>query len=72
MSKGLMEPEDLVIVDQQGQQLNGGRGVSSEIAMHLLIYGKRPDIHAVVHAHPPTATGFAAAGMALDRALCAE
>jgi L-fuculose-phosphate aldolase len=40
--------------------------------MHLLIYAKRRDIHAVVHAHPPTATGFAAAGMALDRALCAE
>jgi L-fuculose-phosphate aldolase len=40
--------------------------------MHLLIYGKRPDVGAVVHAHPPTATGFAAAGLALDRALCAE
>ncbi len=72
MSKGLMEPEDMVIVDQQGTKLSGARGVSSEIAMHLLIYGKRPDINAVVHAHPPTATGFAAAGMALDAALCAE
>ncbi len=72
MSKGLMEPDDLVIVDDKGNKLSGTRGVSSEIAMHLLIYGKRPDIHAVVHAHPPTATGFAAAGMALDRALCAE
>ena len=40
--------------------------------MHLLIYRKRPDVNAVVHAHPPTATGFAAAGMALDRALCSE
>jgi L-fuculose-phosphate aldolase len=40
--------------------------------MHLLIYARRPDVGAVVHAHPPTATGFAAAGMALDRALCAE
>lgn len=72
MSKGLMEPEDLVIVDRQGRKLSGTRGVSSEIAMHLLIYGKRPDIGAVVHAHPPTATGYAAAGMALDRAICAE
>lgn len=72
MSKGLMEPEDLVLVDGGGNKLGGARGVSSEIAMHLLIYSKRPDIHAVVHAHPPTATGFAAAGMALDRALCAE
>jgi L-fuculose-phosphate aldolase len=72
MSKGLMQPEDLVVVDLEGKKLSGTRGVSSEIAMHLLIYGKRPDIGAVVHAHPPTATGFAAAGLALDCALCAE
>jgi L-fuculose-phosphate aldolase len=37
-----------------------------------LIYKLRPDVQAVVHAHPPTATGFAAAGMALDQALCSE
>jgi L-fuculose-phosphate aldolase len=72
MSKGLMQEDDLVVVDEQGKKLSGSRGVSSEIAMHLLIYGKRPDIGAVVHAHPPTATGFAAAGLALDCALCAE
>ncbi|HUI84022.1 MAG TPA: class II aldolase/adducin family protein [Candidatus Binatia bacterium] len=72
MSKGLMQADDLVIVDRQGRKLSGSRDVSSEIAMHLLIYGKRPDIGAVVHAHPPTATGYAAAGLALDRALCAE
>ena len=40
--------------------------------MHLLIYRLRPDVGAVVHAHPPTATGYAAAGIALDRALCSE
>jgi L-fuculose-phosphate aldolase len=72
MSKGLMEPEDLVIVDSCGSKLNGARGVSSEIAMHVLIYRSRPDVGAVVHAHPPTATGYAAAGLALDRALCSE
>jgi L-fuculose-phosphate aldolase len=72
MSKGLIEVDDLVIVNQQGKKLSGARDVSSEIAMHLLIYGKRRDVGAVVHAHPPTATGFAAAGLALDRALCAE
>ena len=72
MSKGLMECDDMVIVDAEGNKLNGSRGVSSELAMHLLIYRKRRDINAVVHAHPPTATGFAAAGLALDRALCAE
>ncbi|HLI62651.1 MAG TPA: class II aldolase/adducin family protein [Terriglobales bacterium] len=72
MSKGLLEVDDLVIVDQEGKKLSGTRDVSSEIAMHLLIYSKRRDIGAVVHAHPPTATGFAVAGLALDRALCAE
>jgi len=72
MSKGLMEPEDLVIVDQQGRKVSGSRDASSEIAMHLLIYRRRPDVNAVVHAHPPTATGYAAAGLALDRALCSE
>ncbi len=72
MSKGLMEPEDLVMVDPSGDKVNGSRGVSSEIAMHLLIYRLRPDVGAVVHAHPPTATGYAAAGIALDRALCSE
>ncbi len=72
MSKGLIEADDLVIVDPDGHKLRGPRDVSSEIAMHLLIYRRRRDVGAVVHAHPPTATGFAAAGMALDRALCAE
>jgi L-fuculose-phosphate aldolase len=72
MSKGLLEPDDLVIVDPNGRKLSGRRDVSSEIAMHLLIYRSRRDVGGVVHAHPPTATGFAAAGMALDRALCAE
>jgi L-fuculose-phosphate aldolase len=72
MSKGLMEPEDLVVVDCQGHKSHGCREVSSEIAMHLLIYRMRSDVHAVVHAHPPTATGFAASGMALDRPLVSE
>jgi len=72
MSKGLMEAEDLVVVDPLGQALSGRRSVSTEIAMHLFIYRNRPDVGAVVHAHPPTATGFAAAGMPLDSALCSE
>ncbi len=72
MSKGLMEPEDLVVVDHRGGKLRGWREVSSELAMHMLIYRMRPDVRAVVHAHPPTATGFAAAGLALDRPLVSE
>ncbi len=72
ISKGMMEPEDLVLVDLKGNKLEGNREVSSEIQMHALIYRMRPEIRGVVHAHPPTATGFAAAGMALDRALVSE
>jgi L-fuculose-phosphate aldolase len=72
MSKGMMSAEDLVIVDGRGRKVAGERNVSSEIAMHLFIYRNRPDVGAVVHAHPPTATGFAAAGMPLDSALCSE
>lgn len=72
MSKGAMRPSDMVIVDAEGRKLAGRRNVSSEIAMHLLIYKLRPDIGAVVHAHPPTATGFAASGMALNRPLVCE
>src|SRR5690349_15057597 len=72
LCKGLMSPEDLVIVDLEGQRKAGSRNVSSEIAMHLLIYRLRPDIRGIVHAHPPTATGFAAAGMALNQPLVCE
>ncbi|HZU21344.1 MAG TPA: class II aldolase/adducin family protein, partial [Terriglobales bacterium] len=56
----------------RGAIVEGERNVSSEIGMHLLIYRLRPDVRAVVHAHPPTATGFAAAGMALDQPLVSE
>src|SRR4030081_2279127 len=72
VSKGAMRPADMVVVDLEGHRLAGRRAVTSEIGMHLLIYDLRPDITAVVHAHPPTATGFAAAGMALNEPLVCE
>jgi L-fuculose-phosphate aldolase len=72
MSKGMMEPEDLVVVNLAGRRVIGRRNVSSEIAMHLLIYKLRPDVHGIVHAHPPTATGYAAAGLPLNQALVSE
>jgi len=72
MSKGSMLAEDMVTVSSEGKKLSGGREPSSEIAMHLLIYRKRPDINAVVHAHPPTATGYAAAGIPLTKPLISE
>lgn len=72
MSKGMMQPDDLTIVDYEGKRVLGRRNVSSEIAMHVLIYKRRPDVHAVVHAHPPVATGYAAAGLPLNKALISE
>jgi len=72
MSKGMLEPEDLVVVDMKGRRVTGRRQVSSEIGMHILIYASRPDTHGIVHAHPPTATGYAAAGLPLNQALVSE
>lgn len=72
VSKGAMRPADLVVVDLEGKQVAGRRSVTSEIGMHLLIYRMRPGVRAIVHAHPPTATGFAAAGMALTEPLVCE
>jgi len=72
LSKGAMKPADMVIVDSEGQQVAGHRNVTSEIGMHLLIYRMRPDVEAICHAHPPTATGFAAAGIALTEPLVCE
>ncbi len=72
MSKGMMEPEDLVRVDAKGRKLSGRRNVSTEIGMHLLIYRLRSDVKGIVHAHPTTATGYAAAGIELDQALISE
>src|SRR5262249_1912620 len=71
-SKGMLKPDDMVIVDLDGHKISGQYNPSSEIAMHLTIYRMRPDVGAVVHAHPCTATGFASAGIALDQPLCSE
>jgi L-fuculose-phosphate aldolase len=72
VSKGMMATDDLVITDLEGRRLSGRRNPSSELAMHLLIYKRRPDINAVCHAHPPAATGYAAAGIPLNRAILSE
>jgi len=72
MSKGMMVPYDLVITDLRGRKLAGRREASSELAMHNLIYNRRPEVHAVVHAHPPAATAYAAAGIPLNKALLSE
>ena len=62
MSKVDVRPEDLVEVSSDGRHRRGTRRASSELAVHLRIYAQRPDVGAVVHAHPPVATGFSVAG----------
>jgi L-fuculose-phosphate aldolase len=74
VSKGFMTPDMMVLTDLDGTLVSGapGRRPSSEIKMHLVVYRARPDINAVVHSHPPLSTGFAVAGIPLDRAVLAE
>jgi L-fuculose-phosphate aldolase len=67
-----MAPEDLLVTDLNGDVVCGAGRPSSEMQMHLLYYRARPDVKAVCHAHPPSATGFAAAGRALEEAVLPE
>lgn len=74
VSKGFMTPEYICKIDERGNLLfaNEGFKPSSEMKMHLRVYEKRPDIRAVVHAHPAYATSFAIAGIPLDQPIMSE
>lgn len=69
ISKSFITPEKLVHIDENGEIIDAidGYRPSSEIKMHLRCYKEREDVGAVVHAHPPTATGYAVAHIDLDR-----
>ena len=71
-SKVDVRPEDLVELALDGTVRSGAQRPSSEMAVHLRAYQRRAQVHAVVHAHPPMATAFAVAGIALDGASLAE
>lgn len=68
--KGQLEPEKIVRLFRDGS-VRAGRP-SSEIALHRMIYDERPDVRAIVHAHPPYATAYAVAGMPLDQPILSE
>ena len=72
MSKGFIEPEDLIIVNFNGEVLEGNRKPSSEMFLHLQVYKDRPDVNSVCHAHPPYATGYAVAGFSLEKFILPE
>jgi L-fuculose-phosphate aldolase len=70
--KGLLQSADLLLIDLQGHVLFGNGHPSSETPMHLALYRCRPDIRAVVHAHPPLATALTVAGYRLEPPLLPE
>ena len=72
VGKGRVTPDMLVLCDLEGQILEGDRHPSSESGMHLMVYRERPDIHAVVHAHPPLSTACAVCRRPLKERYLAE
>ena len=58
ISKGFVQPEDLIVCDMAGAKVEGSREGTSEIAMHITIYSHRPDVRSIVHAHPPIGDRF--------------
>jgi L-fuculose-phosphate aldolase len=72
ITKGFMTPEDLCLVDMEGNQLDGRRKPTSEIKLHLAIMKERPEIKAVVHCHPPHATAFGIAREPIPQCVLAE
>src|SRR5215471_16895487 len=72
VSKGFMKPEDICKVDYEGKQLAGTKKRTSEVLLHLAVYKERPDVHAVVHCHPPHATAFAVAQEPIPKCVLPE
>ncbi len=72
VSKGFMTPDMIIKVDGKGNKLEGTLNPSSEFKMHLKVYQERPDVNAVVHAHPPIATAHAVCNIPLDTYIMPE
>jgi len=70
--KGFMKAKDLIVIDLTGKLIMGSMKPSSESDFHVKIYRDRPDVNSVCHAHPPFATGFAVAGVPLDKMVLPE
>jgi len=70
--KGFLTDNDLVVIDENGRQLRGSGRPTSEMAMHIACYRARPDIRAVVHAHPPISIAFTIANVSMARCVLPE
>jgi L-fuculose-phosphate aldolase len=72
VSKGYLKPDDICKVDMEGKQLSGSKRRTSEVLLHLAVYEHRPDVHGVVHCHPPYATAFAVAHEPIPKCILPE
>jgi L-fuculose-phosphate aldolase len=72
VNKGTLVEDDLIVVDRSGTKITGTRPPSSELRMHLAAYDERPDVRAVVHAHPTNCIAFSLAGVSLAQCLLPE
>jgi L-fuculose-phosphate aldolase len=72
LCKGFLNPDQIVKIDRQGNQISGDLPPTSEVAMHLAAYEERPDICAVAHCHPPFLIAFTVAGLHLPENILPE
>jgi L-fuculose-phosphate aldolase len=72
LCKGFLTPDQIVMIDKQGNQLSGDYPATSEVAMHLAAYEERPDICSVAHCHPPILVAFTVAGLDLPENILPE
>ena len=72
ISKGFMEPDDMVLLDLEGNQIGGHRKMTSEILMHLTFHKHRPEVRAVIHAHPRYASAFAVTNTPVPKCIIPE
>lgn len=72
VSKGNLQPDDLLVADAHGKKISGRGRVSTEIFTHLAAYEERNDISAVVHAHPPKAVALTLAGISMEEEVLPE
>ncbi len=72
ISKGTLHEDDLIVMDFSGKVISGYRKPSSEYRLHTAIYEARPDVNAVIHAHPPLCTALTVAGISLDQPILPE
>ena len=74
LAKGFLEPDQLIVVNLRGERVRGQPGLkpTSELLMHLEAYRRRPDVNAVIHAHPVTSVALSIAGVSLAECLIPE